>query len=212
MYPPLPSYPCRSYQATPRVPHSARPSYDSAFGMPHCEGCRRGGEGPYGGHFLIAMAHAAGSVAAGLDGGRYASVPCYGIARSGVPARRGVPSRSGSIHTFAAHATRRTVHPDKLPHRPGPHTMLSKHEQRILKEVRDIHEGSFLSGPIINARIAQIAYEQSNETCKPLARIPSCRFRKRHAKALKSGNINHLTMTRALVTQAQLDGWVKQFR
>ena len=104
----------------------------------------------------------------------------------------------------------------KLPHRPGPPTQLSvEAEQRILKEMREIQEGGFLTGAITNARIAQIAFEQSKATRAPLAGPPSLSwvrgFKKRHAAALGRGNINHLTLTRARGTQAQLDAWRARF-
>lgn len=69
------------------------------------------------------------------------------------------------------------AHPYKLPHRPGPPTMLSTEaEQRVLREMRSIQEGGFRSDAITNVRVAQIAYEQSQAARKPLERVPPLRW------------------------------------
>jgi hypothetical protein len=106
---------------------------------------------------------------------------------------RAVAIRYGVDHSTLcrrrAEGEKKSTH--KLPHRPGPPTMLSiEQEERVLKEMTQIQEGGFQTGAITNARVAEIAFEQSKESRAPLAAIPGHNwvrgFKKRYADKLKT--------------------------
>jgi hypothetical protein len=93
--------------------------------------------------------------------------------------------------------------------------MLSiEQEERIIKEMTEIQKGGFQSGAITNARIAQIAYEQSQEGRYPLSELPFMNwvrgFKRRHKDELDRGILNDRTFGRAVVTQSQLTSWTEK--